>query len=1275
MRVIKQLLKKQQQKKKFQQQLALIRQSDYFDASFYLEQYPDVAAAGLDAAEHFLKYGANELRQPSPRFDTAFYLQQYPDVATSALNPLIHFLRFGSREGRQPNQDQSQRTSLAEVEQQLQLQISMDPNNPDLFDELALVLQRQGKYWQEVQALQASLKLDSQSALRHYRLGQALDVMQKFHESADAYQQATELDPSQPEWFFRLGFALQRSQADTLTVQQAFQKAMELDQTLQSHQFGIGAFHQQQANWQEAIACYQDRLAQRPKDAELLYRLGYAYDRLYNWAKAEDYYCQALAKMDNVDWYFRLGFVLERQKKFSQAAVAYQFAAKNRQRHTPYWHYRCGYVLLQAGEYQAACQAFLNVSVAPELFQSAEFVADEAAMALHDRLLTLQKTHWQNEQKRLQKVLKKDCTLADDWYALGNAYEYQQAWSDARDAYQQALKRCNQYNPNWYFRLGFVRYKLGFFQQAADAFSHSHPVRQAHGVSEKPLNGSAALQLRYAEYYETLPLQSNTILFESFSGKSISCNPYALFLEMQADPRYQSWEFIWVIDSIDKVPLNLRNKLNVSFIERGSDRYLRAIAESAYLVNNSGFPPYYVRKEGQRYLATWHGTPLKTLGKEQKYKFFDHKRTQRNFLQSTHIISPNKHTTDILFDSYDIRRIYQGKLAETGYPRIDLTLNQNPQSVLELKKALGILDERPIVLYAPTWRGTLQEVEFDTRRLEQDIARMASLGGHVLFRGHSLLEQCLAEVKLGCTVVPAHIDSNALLSVVDILITDYSSIFFDFIPLKRPIIYYAYDLEEYQTERGLYFEMTQMPGRVCSTMDEVQAELMACLSAQTTGLHGAEAAMQRFNHHDDGKASARVLQLFLDDDNSYVVAPNTDQSIGNMLIFPGGMIPNGITTSFINLIRALSSEKIHPVIIFSPGNIEFNADCREQFDRIGYQHDFVPRFGNVLMTLEERAIRSYADQRRYHDISPEQHEVLDRMYAREYLRLLGHARIDRIVHFSGYDEFWTKVFASVANTQKSIYLHNDLYAEHTERFPFLQVNFSLYHKYDQLVSVSELTSELNKNNLAPRYQLPDDRFIFCNNLQNPADVQSRAAEPLLAADQELFQQNKTTFITMGRLSIEKDHSKLIRAFAQLQKANPSTQLLILGDGPLKVQLNQLVQSLNLSHAVHLLGQRTNPFPLLQAADCFVLSSNHEGQPMVLFEAMILKKPIISTDIVGSRSAIEGRSGCLVENSVQGLTVAMQRFCVGQLETSEYDISSYQRESLAMFYEKVCQLKG
>src|SRR5699024_872065 len=138
------------------------------------------------------------------------------------------------------------------------------------------------------------------------------------------------------------------------------------------------------------------------------------------------------------------------------------------------------------------------------------------------------------------------------------------------------------------------------------------------------------------------------------------------------------------------------------------------------------------------------------------------------------------------------------------------------------------------------------------------------------------------------------------------------------------------------------------------------------------------------------------------------------------------------------------------------------------------------------------------------------------------------------------------------------------------------------------------------------------------------------------------------FITIGRLSPEKDHMKLIQSFYELSKTHSDIKLYIVGEGVLKTQLEQLVDRLNLNNRVIFTGQLNNPYPLLNMCDCFVLSSNSEGQAIVLLEALILGKPVITTDIPGPRSVVDGGYGMIVENSVTGLTQGMGDFLGGRM---------------------------
>jgi CDP-glycerol glycerophosphotransferase len=123
---------------------------------------------------------------------------------------------------------------------------------------------------------------------------------------------------------------------------------------------------------------------------------------------------------------------------------------------------------------------------------------------------------------------------------------------------------------------------------------------------------------------------------------------------------------------------------------------------------------------------------------------------------------------------------------------------------------------------------------------------------------------------------------------------------------------------------------------------------------------------------------------------------------------------------------------------------------------------------------------------------------------------------------------------------------------------------------------------------------------------------------------------------------------------------------ILGDGPLRQTLERLIADLDLTDCVLLAGLRSNPFPALARADCFVLSSNHEGQPMVLLEALTLKKPIVSTDILGAKFVLQDGYGILVENSVAGLLKGLQQYAENPEPGRVFEYSEYQRRAHAQF---------
>lgn len=1290
--------------------------SPFFDTRYYLDNNPEVADAGVNPLRHFHEQGWKEFRQPSPEFDAVRYYLMHMAGRCAAVNPLLHYLREGRVNGLPAYRteeagplERNRMVAAAEglfatadvetlkllgsalfrinrwssAEEAFRRVAALEWQVPQNHVALAQCLASQAKWWLVAQSMSTAVGLDEGRSEWFAVLADAHERMNRFEEAATAYRKALKLAPRQPDLHYRLGFALERSGAGEESAAE-YAEALRLTTDKDAARYGVGVFHQLRGLWEDARDAYRAEVARQPLDGGLRYRLGTALDRLYDWRAAADCYVAAIALSAGVrmpSWHYRLGFVLERMGRLREAADAYSAAIALSERHVPYWNYRLGFALEAAGMHEMACGAYRNTRQQSELPSYRGFAFPEPAgpgAASEQRAIRPPESYFSqfSGADLVLEALSHDMSIAESHFQLGERRERIGDLPGAAEAYAAAVVRSSDHQPAWYYRLGYVLAAAGKYREACDAFRQTRVLQRPHGVSEDGFRKHPDMQVTtsYVEYRECLPVRDDVIVYESFNGNSLTCSPLALFRALLDHPDYRDHLHVWVLNDPERIPEDLRHRRNVVFVSKGSDGYLRHIATAKYLVNNSGFPPYFVRRPEQKYLATWHGTPLKTLGKEQKYKFYDHKRTQRNYLQATHIITPNPHTTRITLDSYDIRPLYTGLFAETGYPRIDLTVNASEERKRWLRERLGLAGDRPVVLYAPTWRGTLDEVEFDSVRLESDLEALSRQGCQILFRGHSLLERVIKDEHLRCEVVPADIDTNELLAVVDVLITDYSSVFFDFMATGRPILYYIYDVEEYERERGLYFSMEEMPGFKCRNIDELCDALGRAIRDGTPDEAGYAKAQGEYNCHDDGRATERVIGFFFNDDRSLAREYRTSERPA-VIMAGGSFTPNGITTSFVNLVNNMDRGMIDVVVAFSPNTVELSQDNIDQFRKLPDDIFAVPRYGNMPMTLEERWLKKLQDAGE--KLNETALAIMRRAYSREFVRIFGFKQYHAAVSFAGYDAFWTAIlFANDLPLRRVVYLHNDMYSEYTARFPELERMFQLYGMADRLISVSERTNELNRTNLSERYALDPERFDFCDNLSNPEEIIARSGAMLdQPEDESLFDDRGPVFINMARLSVEKDHEKLIRAFARIVGDRPSAKLLILGSGPLEHHLLKVVADLGMEGRVHLLGYRANPYPYLRRADCFVLSSNHEGQPMTLLEALVLDKPIVATDIVGNRSVLHDRPGLLVPNSVEGLVAGMRAFMGGDVPTGGFDWRAYQQDAIDMFNRRVLGLTG
>lgn len=1123
-------------------------------------------------------------------------------------------------------------------------------------------LYKNRKYVESQKPLKWAVEKQPENAYVNFRYGMSLYKTKDWENAYIYIQKAVNLNPKNKSWDVQLQTILKKlndlpkahTQADVNTLKE---KLLENPKDAKLIWEYSCALLNNKQYWLAKIQL-EKFLELKPNSEKAYYQLGILNELLSNHEEAIHFFSQASEFSPlNKNYKYRIGYNYEKIGDIKNAKFYYDLVYSLSNPKDEVVKYGIGIFHARRGFWEDAAKAyseFEQTHVTPSLSSNFFYKMGVA----YDRCYK-----WSEAANYFQKAIQTSETINAHWcFKCGQAYERAENYQQAARFYQMAVERSHDYHDYWYFRLGYILEKMGDLENSAKYFAESRRRTLPHAIAPKDAikNKEEEYLSYYTEYYETLPLQDNLIMFESFFGSNISCNPYAI-LSYMLEHQY-NYIYIVVIKEGTLIPNNLKHNENIIFVKRGSDLYLRYLCSAKYLVNNVTFPYYFIRKEGQVYLNTWHGTPMKTLGKDIKSPFQDHANVSRNFLQATHIISPNRHTTDIILDKYDIKPFFNGMLSETGYPRIDLGLNLSSKRKQEIADILGITLNKPIVFYAPTWRGTSQDKSFDVSKLQNDLKFLNSDKYQLIFRGHHLVENILKDIDLNVIVAAKEIDSNELLGLCDILITDYSSIVYDFLSTGKNVISYIYDFTAYNAERGLYFQKHELIGHICTTIKEVKNSILKQIADELKSNISSN-EIEKYAAFDDGSATKRTIDFMFYNDRSNLY--NYERQPCN-IFFEGPFIPNGISRSFINLMSSLKGSSAHSVLLINGADIASDKKRLEEFKNLPDNISVLSRVGRTPMTLEELWVRN-----KFENIFKFPSEAfkttLIRIYKREARRLLGESNFLNAIHFEGYSLFWVLLFSQINASKHLIYQHNDKYKEWVGRFPYLEGVFNSYEFFDKTISVSEKTMENNILNLSTRFNIPIDKFAFCNNTINISQIIDSADQPIKMA-YEFTQFTGTKFINIGRMSHEKDQIKLIKAFNIVHKKNPNTRLFILGDGPLRHDLELTIKELGMEKIVYLLGQQPNLFPYLKNSDCFVLSSNHEGQPMVLLESLTLGVPIIATDIIGNRSILGNKYGTLVENSENGLINGMNSFLEGALSQGDenFDPYKYQTDALNKF---------
>ncbi|MCY8551783.1 CDP-glycerol glycerophosphotransferase family protein [Bacillus haynesii] len=364
-----------------------------------------------------------------------------------------------------------------------------------------------------------------------------------------------------------------------------------------------------------------------------------------------------------------------------------------------------------------------------------------------------------------------------------------------------------------------------------------------------------------------LPVKKKTVIFESFAGKQYSCNPRAIYEYMKENnPEYQLY---W---SVNPEYTGIFKEKGIPYIKRFTLKWLFAMARAEYWVVNSRLPLWIPKPKHTTYLQTWHGTPLKRLAVDMDEVHMPGTNTEKykkNFTMEAskwdYLISPNAYSTEIFARAFQFNKT----MIESGYPRNDfLHTDNNPETVRELKEKMQLPSDKKVIIYAPTWRddqfykkGKYKfDLDLDLNKLREEIG-----GDYVIvLRMHYLVAENfdLEPYKGFAYDFSSYEDIRELYMVSDLLITDYSSVFFDFANLKRPMIFFVPDIETYRDKlRGFYFDFeTEAPGPLVKTTDEVIEKVRETEATDYRLPAIFEPFYEKFCYLESGRSSEKVVK-------------------------------------------------------------------------------------------------------------------------------------------------------------------------------------------------------------------------------------------------------------------------------------------------------------------------------------------------------------------------------------------------------------------------------
>ena len=474
-----------------------------------------------------------------------------------------------------------------------------------------------------------------------------------------------------------------------------------------------------------------------------------------------------------------------------------------------------------------------------------------------------------------------------------------------------------------------------------------------------------------------------------------------------------------------------------------------------YIVIDSIFRKDYIKRDGQVIIETLNGSPLKHVGRDFRQKEHELGFMQNALINSDYLIFPSDYAKEKILNAYMIEKIYPGKILMEGYPRNSVFFDNERRN--DIKSKLN-LESYEIFAYMPTYRETAsKKLKKILKILDNELK-----DDQILFLKLHPKEKIRIKFKKykHIKAFPGNYDSYDILNISDCLITDYSSVIFDYLNTSRKIILFNYDEENYMKYRGTYIPLDDFPFPKVTDIEDLIKELNKPKEYDNSILTDRYCTYDNLN-------SVKNLCRHVFKGKKVCFEEKIENNENNVLIYAGGLWKNGLTSSLMSLINNVDTKKHNFFISYRQWDEYFINHHVEILDKFPENIEFFPLIrNNEPYYFEEDARNEFFNGEKKHE------KTIKKMYERKFRKLYGSKIFQNIIDYDGYGPD-QQLFFNSSNVNSVVWVHNNMILEVNTRQN--QNPYALkeaYSNYNHVAVVSpdliEPTSKISvtKNNIA-----------------------------------------------------------------------------------------------------------------------------------------------------------------------------------------------------------------